>query len=88
MGAPKRLRLDVDKFHVSAVLLPEVPAEQAETVVCKDCAPQKTKIKHQITLVQEGFDHDKCWAVFQCKSCAKQWALPYRVEHSIREVGQ
>lgn len=88
MGAPRRLRLDVDRFHVSAILLDEVEPDQVEAPSCKACTPKHTTVLQVLTLVQQGFDHDKCWAVYRCKNCKREWALPYKVEHGISEVAQ
>jgi aspartate carbamoyltransferase regulatory subunit len=81
MPAPNRIVTRIGDLDVSAIILPEVPAVDASAIVCKACAPRKTRMKAQADLTQYGFTEDLHWTIFRCNYCKRQWALPYRIAH-------
>jgi hypothetical protein len=86
MAPPKRLKISVDGFAVSAALLPQFTPETVEQVVCKSCSPKKTELTEVCSLIQLGFDRDRCFTVMECRKCHQFWAVPYFVEHGPEGV--
>lgn len=78
MPAPTRLLLRIGTVKVSAFVLPEVTQGENFNLVCKECAPKRTKMRF---IVQVGVPTPKGelnYYVYQCGDCARQWALPTR----------
>lgn len=86
MGAPKRLRLDVGGASISAFLLPEMAAEDVPAVVCKDCAPTRTRMRQQAEVWTMTKSNTTRYAVFICNRCRRQWAVPYASEKTLQEA--
>lgn len=86
MAPPKRLRIMYDDIAISASMLPEVSPDNADQVVCKNCSPRKTELMEVCSLVQFGFERDRFYTVFVCKTCHQQWAVPYYVSHAPEGV--
>lgn len=86
MAAPRRILITFGKLEISAVPVPEVSAEDADKLVCKACAPKATKLKQLCSLVQHGFEFDHVYTIYLCRTCKRQWAVPYRLFHEVKET--
>ena len=80
MGAPRRIRTNIEGRVISAYVVREAKSRDETRIVCKSCAPNYTKMKLLGELTQHGFETDMSFAVFECQRCGTQWAVPYRVE--------
>ncbi len=88
MPRKTNLKISFKDIEVSAGLVPEVPSDERAQLVCKTCSPKKTRLKEVCTLVQQGFDFDMCWTVYRCRTCKRDWAVPYRIIHALEVVQQ
>lgn len=86
MGKPIQLKIHFDGLHVSAKVLPEMTVETYKQVVCKTCAPKKSRLKEVCALVQRFPAHDRFWSVMRCSTCGTDWAIPYQIELTLKEV--
>lgn len=86
MSAPDRLILNVGGKKVSAFMLPSSSIEEAANIVCKACAPVKTRLKLVVELAFPNKHGNQHFAVFQCSGCSRQWAVPYTTAQQPKET--
>ena len=77
MGAPKRIRANIDGVVISAFVVREATNKDELKIVCKTCAPNWSKMKLIGEVTQHGIDLDLHYAVYLCTRCATQWAVPF-----------
>jgi hypothetical protein len=77
MSAPKRVKVDVEGTLISAFVLPEMAVAGLPHVVCKHCAPERTKMKLIAEVKRHSRDGERDIAIFECPRCGRQWAVPY-----------
>jgi RNase P subunit RPR2 len=85
MPAPKRLILNVGETQLSAFILPEMAVDDVPHVVCKECAPLKTKmrVEAEVTIIRRRTNQH--YAVMTCNVCGRQFAIPYAVNQNSEE---
>jgi len=75
MPAPNKIILRVGVLKVSAFDLGDVEASSVPKIVCKICAPTRTKMNFiaQITLpIRDGL---KSHYLYTCQRCGRSWAI-------------
>lgn len=79
MPAPKRVLVSLPDVEVSAFILPPLETALEGKPVCKTCAPKRTTMHHVLSLNLILRDGLECYAVFECGTCHRQWAMTWLV---------
>jgi hypothetical protein len=77
MAAPHRVRVSLPDVEVSAFILPPLEVALEGKPVCKTCAPRRTTMRHILSVNLPLRDGLECYAVFECGTCATQWAITW-----------
>ena len=77
MSAPNRLILNVGKTKASGFILPTVTPVNAANVVCKVCAPNKTKMSFLAEVIVPHKADDVHFYVFRCGQCQREWVTTF-----------
>lgn len=77
MAAPGRLIVRVGPIHISAIVLPDGTDNGAPGIVCKACAPNKTKMRRVVAVQYPVGRDEQHFTIYQCAGCDRQWALPW-----------
>jgi hypothetical protein len=85
MPAPSKLILRVKNKRLSAFIIDLDIIEPYDDMVCKSCAPTKTKMKYQAVVTVPAKGGNDWYSIYQCGRCARQWATYRFVPDGAKE---
>jgi hypothetical protein len=87
MPAPNKLIFKIGRASLSAFNVGEANWSARGPIVCKACAPVKTKMRFRLEAIIPARTGNVHWYVYSCDTCFRAWAQ-YSVEPVEQKEGE
>ncbi len=74
MPAPNKIIARVGKLRISAFYVGDVTGVPRTGLVCKACAPAKTRMKFLADIIVPATEGDLHYVCYECQTCKRQWS--------------